>query len=78
MEEAEREGAVMSIKAPKKIQCPICNCKPNKGFDVVMEHDPLEDDEHIRSVYHCPICNKDFVRCYEFYAWEDEDGDEIE
>lgn len=68
----------MTIKAPKKIQCPVCNCKPTEGFDVVMEHDPMEDDEHIRQVYHYPKCNEDFVRCYEFYAWEDKDGDEME
>ena len=63
---------------PMVIECPFCGCKPSDGFDVVEEHDEYESDEFIRTVYHCPKCNENTTRCYEFYAWENEDGDEIE
>ena len=49
-----------------------------KGFDVIVEYDGFEDDEHIRTKYECPNCGKKSTRCYEFYAWESEEGDELE
>jgi DNA-directed RNA polymerase subunit RPC12/RpoP len=63
---------------PEVVECPYCGCGPTEGFDVVEEHDEYEGDEFIRTVYHCSKCNKNSTRCYEFYAWEDESGDEIE
>ena len=61
-----------------KIFCPYCAASPSEGFDVVEEHDKFEDDDHIRTVYKCPKCGKKSVRCYEYYAWENMKGDEIE
>jgi hypothetical protein len=54
-----------------KIKCPVCGCTPAKGFDVVdgKEHVETRDDV-IRTVYHCPVCNKDFVRVYAFVRME--------
>jgi ribosomal protein L37AE/L43A len=61
-----------------RIWCPYCGCKPEEGFEVIEEHAGLEDDEHIRTKYKCPKCGKKAVRCYEYYAWENMKGDEIE
>lgn len=61
-----------------KIQCPFCATTTDEGFDCVAEHDNHESDDYVRSVYQCPVCGKKCVRCYEFYAWENIDGDEIE
>jgi transcriptional regulator NrdR family protein len=58
-----------------KIWCPYCG---NEEIEVVEEHDNMEDDDHIRTVYMCPKCKKKAVRCYEYYAWENMKGDEIE
>jgi len=58
-----------------KIQCPFCGNE--KGFDCI-DHEDIGGDDYIRDVYQCPKCRKKSVRCYEFYAWENMKGDEIE
>ena len=62
---------------PEEVECPFCGCKPENGF-VSEEQDEFSDDQYIRDIYICPKCGKKSVRCYKFYAWEDESGDEIE
>jgi hypothetical protein len=64
------------VQNPRLVECPYCGCKPIKGFDCVGHEDM--GDEFIRDVYTCPDCKKTSVRCYEFYAWESSDGDELE
>ena len=58
-----------------KIMCPYCG---NENIDVITEHDEFEDDDHIRTKYECKKCKKKSTRCYEYYAWENTNGDEIE
>lgn len=62
---------------PEKVECPFCGCKPEEGF-LSERQDEFSDDQFIRDVYVCPKCKETSVRCYEFYAWEDDNGDEIE
>ena len=64
------------VKNPELIECPFCGCKPEDGFDCE-EHEDIGGDSYVRDVYQCPKCGKKSVRCYEFYAWENADGDEI-
>lgn len=58
-----------------KIMCPYCG---SENIEVVTEHDEFEDDDHIRTIYKCGKCKKNAIRCYEYYAWENTKGDEIE
>ena len=59
-----------------KLQCPYCGCKPTQGFDCVDHED--RGDDYIADTYKCPKCGNVSTRCYEFYSWENGDGEEIE
>ena len=65
------------VKNPLLIECPYCGCKPSEGFDCEGV-DEFDNDEFCRDVYVCPKCHKKSVRCYQFYAWENDEGDEME
>ncbi|MDD2246404.1 MAG: hypothetical protein PHC39_04915 [Proteiniphilum sp.] len=65
------------VLRPQIIECPFCGCSPEDGFDCV-DHEDISGDAFVRDVYECPKCKKKSVRCYEFYAWENEEGDELE
>jgi len=64
------------VQNPRVIECPFCGCKPSEGFDCVDQED--FGDDFVRHIYSCHKCNNTSVRCYEFYAWENSDGDELE
>ena len=75
-----RRGEAMKLRKlveqPRIIECPYCGCQPSNGFDCV-DHEDYGDD-FVRDVYSCPKCKKTSTRCYEFYAWENADGEELE
>jgi hypothetical protein len=64
------------VKNPELIECPFCGCKPVDGFDCV-DHEDIGGDSYCRDVYECQVCKKKSVRCYEFYSWEDMDGNDL-
>ena len=62
---------------PEIVECPYCGCKIEDGFEIIGK-DEFSDDEYIREKYSCPKCNRNSTRCYEFYAWENDEGEEID